>query len=39
MTGVFPVKVEPPKPEDEAGLRVNPLGIKIDGGFQWSRDV
>ena len=39
MTGVFPVKVEPPNTQDEAGLRVNPLGIKIDGGFQWSRDV
>ncbi len=39
MTGVFPVKVEPPNSEDEAGLRINPLGIKIDGGFQWSKDV
>lgn len=39
MTGVFPVKVEPPNPQDEAGLRANPLGIKIDGGFQWSKDV
>jgi type IV secretory pathway TrbF-like protein len=39
MTGVFPVKVEPPNPQDEAGLRSNPLGIKIDGGFQWSKDV
>jgi len=39
MTGVFPVKVEPPNTEDEAGLRANPLGIKIDGGFQWSKDV
>ena len=39
MTGVFPVKVEPPNAQDEAGLRVNPLGIKIDGGFQWSRDI
>ena len=39
MTGVFPVKVEPPNPQDEAALRVNPLGIKIDGGFQWSKDV
>ena len=39
MTGVFPVKVEPPNPQDEPTLRVNPLGIKIDGGFQWSKDV
>jgi type IV secretory pathway TrbF-like protein len=39
MTGIFPVKVEPPNPQDEAGLRANPLGIKIDGGFQWSKDV
>jgi len=39
MTGVFPVKVELPNAQDEAGLRVNPLGIKIDGGFQWSRDI
>jgi type IV secretory pathway TrbF-like protein len=39
MTGIFPVKVEPPNAQDEAGLRANPLGIKIDGGFQWSRDT
>lgn len=39
MTGVFPVKVEPPNAQDEAGIRANPLGIKIDGGFQWSKDV
>lgn len=39
MTGIFPVKLEPPNPQDEAGLRVNPLGLKIDGGFQWSQDV
>ena len=39
MTGVFPVKVEAPNPQDEGSLRVNPLGIKIDGGFQWSKDV
>jgi type IV secretory pathway TrbF-like protein len=39
MTGVFPVKVEPPNPQDEAGLRANPLGIKIDAGFQWSKDI
>jgi type IV secretion system protein TrbF len=39
MTGIFPVKVEPPNSQDEAGLRANPLGIKIDGGFQWSKDA
>ena len=39
MTGIFPVKVEPPNPQDESGLRINPLGIKIDGGFQWNKDV
>lgn len=39
MTGVFPVKVDPPNPQDAAGMRANPLGIKIDGGFQWSTDV
>lgn len=39
MTGIFPVKVEPPNPRDEEGLRVNPLGIRIDAGFQWSRDA
>ena len=39
MTGIFPVKLEPPNPQDAEGLRVNPLGIRIDGGFQWSRDA
>ena len=39
MTGVFPVKVEIPDPRDERGLQVNPLGIKIDAGFQWSKDI
>lgn len=39
MTGVFPVKVEPPNTQDAGALRVNPLGIKIDAGFQWSKDV
>jgi len=39
MTGVFPVKIEPPEARDVRGLQVNPLGIKIDGGFQWSRDL
>jgi type IV secretion system protein VirB5 len=39
MTGIFPVKIEPPNTQDQAGLRINPLGIKIDGGFQWSKDV
>ena len=39
MTGVFPVKVEPPNGQDLGALRVNPLGIKIDGGFQWSKDI
>jgi len=39
MTGVFPVKVEPPDPRNERALQVNPLGIKIDGGFQWSKDI
>lgn len=39
MTGVFPVKVEPPDGQDAGALRVNPLGIKIDAGFQWSKDV
>ena len=39
MTGIFPVTVEPPNPQDEASLRANPLGIKIDGGFQWSKDL
>ena len=38
MTGIFPVKVEPPTPGRE-DLRVNPLGIRIDGGFQWSKDA
>lgn len=38
MTGIFPVKVEPPNPGDEEGMRVNPLGIRIDAGFQWSKD-
>ncbi len=39
MTGVFPVKVDPPSAADEHGLQVNPLGIKIDGGFEWSKDI
>ena len=39
MTGIFPVKVEPPDSHDEEGLRVNPLGIRIDAGFQWSPDA
>jgi len=33
------VKVEPPDPRNERALQVNPLGIKIDGGFQWSKDI
>jgi type IV secretion system protein VirB5 len=37
MTGIFPVKVE--HPHDEEDLRVNPLGIRIDAGFQWSKDA
>jgi type IV secretory pathway TrbF-like protein len=37
MTGIFPVKVE--KARDEEDLRVNPLGIRIDAGFQWSKDA
>ena len=37
MTGIFPVKVEPPREEED--LRVNPLGIRIDAGFQWSKDA
>lgn len=39
MTGVFPVKVTTPNVNDAGALRVNPLGIKVDAGFQWSRDV
>jgi type IV secretion system protein VirB5 len=39
MTGIFPVKLEPPNAHDEEGLRVNPLGIRIDAGFQWSPDA
>ena len=37
MTGIFPVKVEHLR--DEEDLRVNPLGIRIDAGFQWSKDA
>lgn len=37
MTGIFPVKVQ--QPRDEEDLRVNPLGIRIDAGFQWSKDA
>jgi type IV secretion system protein VirB5 len=37
MTGIFPVRLEHPR--DEEDLRVNPLGIRIDGGFQWSKDA
>jgi type IV secretory pathway TrbF-like protein len=39
MTGIFPVKLEPPRSRDEEDLRVNPLGIRIDAGFQWSKDA
>ncbi len=39
MTGIFPVKIEPPNTKDDAALRVNPLGIKIDSGFEWSKDI
>ncbi|HEY5105705.1 MAG TPA: conjugal transfer protein TrbF [Caulobacteraceae bacterium] len=35
-TGLFTVKINPPK--DEAELRANPLGIFITS-FQWSRDL
>jgi type IV secretion system protein VirB5 len=39
MTGVFPIKIEAPDPKEDRILQVNPLGIKIDGGFQWSKDI
>jgi type IV secretion system protein VirB5 len=39
MSGVFPIRIDPPDPKDDHSLQVNPLGIKIEGGFQWSREL
>ena len=38
-TGTFPVTVTPPSASDPVSLRINPLGIRIEGGFEWSRDL
>lgn len=39
MTGIFPIKLDAPDPKNDQAIQVNPLGIKIDSGFQWSKDI